>query len=101
MNKNERISEGLIEVSKKIDEMDVNKPDLMTMVNFVSDEQARIAEKNNKQLAIFSCTALAIMAVLIVLYQLSAQVFVIIQGLFLVVPAILLLLMRGRRNDIT
>lgn len=101
MGKDIKITDDLKEISKKIDEADVGTPDLMTMVNFVSDEQVRIVAKNNRQLAIFSCTALAIIASLIVLYQLSAPVFVIIQGLFFIVPAVLLLMKRGRRNELT
>ncbi|MDF2985943.1 MAG: hypothetical protein K0R50_1453 [Eubacterium sp.] len=100
MGKDERIADDLKIIINKIDNMDVNTPDLMSVVNFVSDEQIRTAAKNNRQLAIFSCTALAIIAALMVIYQLSALVFVIIQGLFLIVPTVLFLLMRRRRNEL-
>lgn len=101
MEKDERIADGLRETTIKIDQMDAGTPDLMAVVNFVSDEQTRIAVKNNKQLAVFSCTALAILSVFIVLYQLSALAFAVIQVLFLTVPAVLLLLRRRRGNDLT
>lgn len=105
MEKDERITADLKEVMKKVNDkvndMDVSTPDLMSVVNFVSDEQARIAAKNNKQLALFSCTALAVISALIVIYQLSAPVFVIIQGLIFIVPAVLLIWRRGRRNELT
>ncbi len=100
MGKDERITDELKEIIKKIDKMDVSTPDFVTMVNFVSDEQTRLAAKNNKQLAFFSCTAMAIIAVLIVIYQLSSMAFVIVQGLFLIVPIVQLLFMRGRRNGL-
>ncbi len=100
MGKDERITDDLKEIIKKIDKMDVSTPDLVTMVNFVSDEQTRLAAKNNKQLAVFSCTAMAIIAVLIMIYQLSSMAFVIVQGLFLLVPIVQLLFMRGRRNGL-
>lgn len=100
MGKDERITDDLKEIIKKIDKMDVSTPDLVTMVNFVSDEQTRLAAKNNKQLAVFSCTAMAIIAVLIMIYQLSSMAFVIVQGLFLLVPTVQLLFMRGRRNGL-
>ncbi len=100
MGKDERIADDLKEIIKEIDKMDVSTPDLVTMVNFVSDEQTRLAAKNNKQLAVFSCTAMAIIAVLIMIYQFSSMVFVIVQGLFLIVPIVQLLFMRGRRNGL-
>ncbi len=92
--------EGLKEVSKKIDELDLGTPDLITMADFVSDEQARLASKNNRQLALFSCTALAIIAALIMLYQLSALVFVMVQGLFFTVPVVLLIIKRRGRDEL-
>ncbi len=101
MDRDDRIAGELKKVSKKIDGLDLKTPDLMTMVDFVSDEQSRLASRNNGQLALFSCTALAIIAVLILIYQLSAMVFVIIEGLLLIVPAVLLLMKRRGRNELT
>ncbi|WP_027627890.1 DUF5345 family protein [Ruminiclostridium cellobioparum] len=92
--------EGLKEVSKMIDELDLGTPDLMTMADFVSDEQTRLASKNNRQLAWFSCTALAVIAALIMLYQLSALLFALIQGLFFTVPTILLIIKRSGRDEL-
>jgi hypothetical protein len=100
LDKDEKIIDRLNDISKKIDDLDVGKPDLMTMVNFVSDEQARIAAKNNKQLAIFSCTAMGTIAALFMIYQLSAMVFLIIQGLMAIIPAVLLFI-RRRRDELT
>ncbi len=100
MNKDEKIDDELKEISKKIEDIAVGTPDLITIVNFVSDEQGRIAASNNRQLAMFSCTALAIIAVLVIVYQMSALAFIIIHGLLLTVPVVLLLLMRRRRNEL-
>ena len=100
MSKDEKIEDELKEISKKIEDVNVGTPELITIVNFVSDEQARIAARNNRQLAIFSCTALAIIAALVIVYQMSALAFIIIQGLLLTVPVVLLLLMRRIRNEL-
>ncbi len=100
MSMDEKIEDELMEISKKIDEGNVGTPELITLVNFVSDEQARIANRNNRQLAIFSCTALAILAALVIVYQMSALAFIIIQGLLLTVPVLLLFLLWRRRNEL-
>ena len=100
MSMDEKIEDELMEISKKIDEGNVGTPELITLVNFVSDEQARIANRNNRQLAIYSCTALAILAALVIVYQMSALAFIIIQGLLLTVPVLLLFLLWRRRNEL-
>ncbi len=100
MSEDEKIEYELKKISKKIEDISVATPELINIVNFVSDEQARIEARNNRQLAMFSCTALAIIAVLVIVYQMSALAFIIIQGLLLTVPAVLLLLMRRKRNEL-
>ncbi len=99
MDKEKRIIDGLSEISDKIDAMAVSAPDLMSLMNFISDRQAAAAAKNNKHMAIFSCTALAVIFSLVVLLQLSALAFFIAQGLLAAVPAVLLLIKRGKRNE--
>jgi len=101
MDEEKRITDGLKEMSEKIDAVDISTPDLMSLMNFISDRQASAAAKNNKQMAIFSCTALAVISSLAVLFQLSALAFAIVQGLLVTVPAVLLLIKRGKRNELT
>ncbi|OPX42306.1 hypothetical protein CLHUN_38270 [Ruminiclostridium hungatei] len=101
MDEEKRITDGLKEISEKIDAMDISTPDLMSLMNFISDRQASVAAKNNKHMAIFSCTALAVISSLAVLFQLSALAFAIVQGLLVTVPAVLLLIKRGKRNELT
>jgi|GEM_PF-2286325 len=101
MSKDEIIENELNEIPKKIEKLDISTPELMTMINFVTDEHAHIATKNNRQLALFSCIALAIIATLVIVFQMSTLAFIIMDGLLLTVPVILLFIMGRIRNEVT
>ena len=96
-----KISDDFKTIAQKIDNTDLEQPELMNMVEFVTNEQAKIAERNNRQLAVFSCVGFAILSILIMLYLANAFLFLIAEVALIVVPAILLLTVRRRANEHT
>ena len=96
-----KISDDFKTIAQKIDNTDLEQPELMNMVEFVTNEQAKIAERNNRQLAVFSCVGFVILSILIMLYLANAFLFLIAEVALIVVPAILLLTVRRRANEHT
>ncbi len=96
-----KIIEDIKVIAQKIDNTDMEPPELMNMVEFVTNEQSKIAEKNNKQLAVFSCVGFAILSILLILYLANSFIFMIAEAALIVVPAILLLTVRRRANEHT
>ena len=96
-----KISDDFKTIAQKIDNTDLEQPALMNMVEFVTKEHSKLAERNNRQLAVFSCVGFAILSVLIMLYIANAFIFLIAEAALISVPAILLLTVRRRANEHT
>ncbi|MGF7057837.1 DUF5345 family protein [Brassicibacter mesophilus] len=93
MNDN-NIEKQISEAIKVIDNTDIKGPDLMWFVDFVSDEQLKIAKKQSKQISIFCAIAAAVIAILFSVYKLFYSAFIIIQILSFVIPVGGLIIMR-------
>lgn len=91
---NNSIEKQIKEAIKKIDSIDVKEPDLMWFVDLVSDEQLKIAKKQNKQLSIFCALASVVITILFSLYNFLFSAFVIMQAILLIVPVIVFIVMR-------
>ena len=96
-----KIIEDIKVIAQKIDNTDLEQPVLMNMVEFVANEQTKIAERNNRQLAVFSCVGFAIVSILLIIYLTNSFVFLIAEAFLLVIPAILLITVRRRANEHT
>ncbi|WP_352420550.1 DUF5345 family protein [Proteiniborus sp.] len=85
---NNSIEKGIKEAIEKIDSIDIKEPDLNWFADLVSDEQLKIAKKQNKQLSIFCALAAVVITFLFSLYNFLFSAFVIMQAISLIVPII-------------
>lgn len=91
---NDSIEKKISDAIKKIDDIKVKEPELNWFVDLVSDEQLRIAKRQNKQLSIFCALGVIIIALSFSLYAFFFSAFVVVQAMSLIFPIVIFVVAR-------
>lgn len=91
---NTSIENQIKKAIENIDSTHIKEPELMYFVNLVSDEQLKIAKKQNKQLSIFGALGVGIITLLFCLYNFFFSAFIVMQVLSIVAPIIIFIIMK-------
>lgn len=91
---NNSIENQIKKVVEKVDSAHIEHPELMYFVDLVSDEQLKIAKKQNKQLSIFCTLGVGIITLLFSLYAFFFSAFIIMQAISVVAPIIVFIVMK-------